>query len=188
MPSETTIRPPGPRAGEAAAADGDQAGVLELRDCTAADAAAIGAIYNYYVQQTTITFEESAVPAAEMARRIEDVTGRFPWLVGERDGEVLGYAYAAPWKTRSAYRHSVETTVYVSPHAAGRGIGRTLYHALIERLRSQGVHRAVGGIALPNPASVALHEKLGFVRIGQFDEIGLKFGRWLDVGYWELRL
>jgi L-amino acid N-acyltransferase YncA len=159
-----------------------------LRDCTASDAEAICAIYNSYVEQTVITFEEASVPDSEMVRRIAEVTDRFPWLVWEQDGRILGYAYAASWKARSAYRYSVETTVYLHSDATGRGIGTSLYKALVDRLRSLDIRCAVGGIALPNAASVALHEKLGFVKIGQFREIGLKFGQWVDVGYWELLL
>ncbi len=176
------------RATETAATESHARSAGLLRDCTARDATPVAAIYNHYVERTIVTFEEAAVPADEMVRRIVDVTGRFPWLVWEQDGAVLGYAYATSWKSRSAYRHSVESTVYLRPDAMGKGIGTRLYRSLLERLRPLGVHRAIGGIALPNPASVALHERLGFVKIGQFHEIGLKFGRWLDVGYWEIRL
>jgi L-amino acid N-acyltransferase YncA len=159
-----------------------------IRACTAADAAAICAIYNPYIRDTVITFEEAPVSTAEMARRIGEVTGRLPWLVAEEQGALVGYAYATPWKTRSAYRLSVETTVYVAPGQQRRGLATDLYRELLVQLRRLGVHCAVGGIALPNPASVALHEKLGFKKIGQFAEIGRKFDRWVDVGYWELIL
>ena len=159
-----------------------------LRDCTVQDAAPICAIYNHYVGETRVTFEETAVSAGEMAQRMAEVTGHFPWLVWERDGTVVGYAYSTPWKTRSAYRHSVETTVYLSQNATGEGIGTALYQSLFARLRPLSIHCAVGVIALPNAASVALHEKLGFIKAGHLHEIGLKFGQWIDVGYWELRL
>jgi L-amino acid N-acyltransferase YncA len=159
-----------------------------LRDCRTGDAARVSAICNHYVEQTPITFEETAVPADDMAKRIGEVTTRLPRLVGEQAGTVLGYAYATPWKARTAYRHSVETTIYVHPAATGQGIGTALYRSLLERLPPLGIHCAVGGIALPNPPSVALHGKLGFGKIGQFHEIGLKFGRWIEVGYWELKL
>jgi L-amino acid N-acyltransferase YncA len=159
-----------------------------IRACAAADAAAICAIYNAYVLDTVITFEEEPVAVAEMARRIEEVSTRFPWLVAEESGVILGYAYATPWKARSAYRFSVESTVYVASGHMGRGVGTALYRELIGELRKLGVHCAVGGIALPNPASVALHEKLGLKKIGQFVEIGRKLDRWVDVGYWELIL
>ena len=159
-----------------------------IRACTSADAAAICAIYNPYVRETVITFEETPVPTAEMAQRIGDVTAHWPWLVAEEQGAILGYAYATPWKARSAYRFSVETTVYVAPGHMRRGLGAALYRQLIDELRVRGVHAAVGGIALPNAASIALHEKLGFKKIGQFVEIGRKLDRWVDVGYWELIL
>jgi phosphinothricin acetyltransferase len=159
-----------------------------IRLCTAADAAAICEIYNPYVRDTVITFEETPVAVAEMAQRIVDVTARLPWLVAEEQGAIVGYAYATPWKVRSAYRFSVESTVYVAPGQMSRGVGTALYRELIPALRQLDVHCAVGGIALPNAASVALHEKLGFKKIGQFVEIGRKFDRWVDVGYWELIL
>ncbi len=159
-----------------------------IRACAAGDAPALCAIYNHYVRDTVITFEEAPVAAPEMAQRIVDAATRFPWLVAEEDNEVVGYAYATPWKARSAYRFSVESTVYVAPSQTGRGVGTALYRELIDALRKQGVHSVVGGIALPNAASITLHEKLGFKKIGQFVEIGRKFDRWVDVGYWELIL
>ncbi len=161
---------------------------MTMRPCTTADAAAIAAIYNAYVHDTVITFEETPVAAAEMARRIVDTTARFPWLVWDDGGGAVAWAYATAWKTRSAYRFSVETTVYVAASHHGRGIGAVLYGALLEDLRGRKLHSAVGGIALPNPASVALHEKLGFVKIAHFAEVGRKFDRWVDVGYWQLIL
>lgn len=157
-----------------------------LRACTPADAAQICSIYNHYILKTVVTFEEVPVQVEEMARRIVDITSRFPWFVCERDGVVCGYAYAGPWKERSAYRYSVESTVYLAPQVAGQGIGTLLYSALLTALRGTDVHCVVGGISLPNEASVALHEKLGFIKIGHFREIGRKFEKWVDVGYWEL--
>lgn len=159
-----------------------------IRACTTQDAAAVAAIYDYYIRETVITFEEKPVPADEMARRIDDVVARLPWLVWDENGAVLGYAYAAPWKQRSAYRFTVETTVYVAADRRGRGIGRKLYAALLDELRGRGLRSAVGCIGLPNRASIALHEKLGFREIGRFVEVGRKFGRWVDVGYWQLML
>jgi L-amino acid N-acyltransferase YncA len=159
-----------------------------IRAATAADAGAIAAIYNHFVASTTITFEEEAVTVAEMASRIETVGAKFPWYVVERDGEVMGYAYATPWRVRSAYRFSVETTVYVAPGHARQGIGKRLYASLIGALRRQGIQVAIGGIAQPNPASVALHESLGFEKVAHFKRVGCKFGQWIDVGYWELQL
>jgi phosphinothricin acetyltransferase len=159
-----------------------------IRPAHVADAAAISEIYNHFVRETIVTFEEVPVSEVEMARRIASVTERFPWHVCEDENGLAGYAYAAPWMTRSAYRLSVETTVYVGPGRAGRGFGSRLYETLLEDLRERRLHLAVGGIALPNPASIALHEKLGFRHVGRFREVGFKFGRWIDVGYWELKL
>ena len=157
-----------------------------IRDCTDADVPRICDIYNHYIRETVITFEETPIPVAEMARRIAEVRKRFPWLLIESEGVVAGYAYASLWKTRSAYRFAVESTIYLAADALGRGLGTTLYSALLEVLPQCDAHRVLGCIALPNEASVALHEKLGFKKIGIFDEVGWKFGRWVDVGYWGL--
>ena len=160
-----------------------------IRDAKPADAAAIAAIYNVHVRGTIVTFELEEVGAAEMARRIADVQARgLPWLVAIGNGHVLGYAHAGPWKPRAAYARTVETSIYLADAARGRGFGKRLYAALIERLRAAGMHVAIGGASLPNPASVALHEALGFEFVGAFRETGFKLGRWIDVGYWQLRL
>lgn len=159
-----------------------------IRACATADADAVARIYNHYVRESVVTFEESPVSAADMAQRIAAVASGFPWLVWEDNGAVVGYAYGAPWKQRSAYRFSVETTVYLAPSHTRLGIGAALYRSLLAELRELQFHCAVGCIALPNPASVALHEKLGFAKTGHFPEVGRKFDRWVDVGYWELLL
>lgn len=159
-----------------------------IRAATAADAAAIATIYNYYIKNTTVTFEEAPLGAADMEQRIAAVSADYPWLVLERDARILGYAYAARFHARSAYRFTVETTVYVANDAHRARIGTELYDSLLDRLRAQKLHRALGVIALPNEASVGLHEKLGFRKVGEFDEVGWKFGRWINVGYWECAL
>ena len=158
-----------------------------IRPASSADAAAIASIYNHYVAHTVITFEEEAVPAQAMAARISAILAEdLPWLVAEEAGELIGYAYASRWKLRSAYRHSVETTIYLNNGCAGRGVGKVLYSALLDVLRTKDIHTAIGGAALPNAASVALHERLGFRHVGTFREVGFKQGRWVDVGYWQL--
>lgn len=157
-----------------------------IREASAADAASIAEIYNHYVEHTVVTFEETLVSAADFAARIASVhVSGFPWLVAEEAGRVLGYAYATKWKERSAYRFSAEVTVYLAPTATGRGIGKLLYGALFPLLDARGLHALMGGITLPNEASVALHEKFGMRKVAHFDEVGFKFGRWLDVGYWQ---
>ena len=160
-----------------------------IRLATTADASAIAAIYNHYVINTQVTFEAEAVQDAEMAQRITDtLAAELPWLVREESGRVLGYSYASKWKSRCAYRYAVESTVYLEKSAMARGLGTKLYTALITELRQKKLHAIIGGIALPNPASVALHEKLGFQKVAQFREVGWKFHKWIDVGYWELLL
>jgi L-amino acid N-acyltransferase YncA len=160
-----------------------------IRQSAASDAEAISRIYNHYIRETIITFEEQPVSASVMAERIAEVTAAaLPWLVAERDGAIMGYAYASTWRERSAYRFSVETTIYLVPHCLGKGIGTDLYQKLLKQLKDLGLHMAIGGIALPNAASVALHEKLGFNKVAQFPEVGFKFDKWIDVGYWQLAL
>ncbi len=157
-----------------------------IRPATQADAAAVVQIYNHYVLNSTVTFEEAAVSGKDMAARIDEaLTAGLPWLVAERTGSVVGYAYASKWKGRCAYRFSVEITVYLDQGATGHGIGTQLYAVLFERLRESGIHAVIGGVALPNAASVALHEKCGMRKVAHFEQVGFKFDRWIDVGYWE---
>ena len=167
-----------------------------IRPVRQSDAAQIAAIYNHYVATSTISFEEEPVSEQEMARRIGDVSATFPWYV-EVDGaddvnahnqRVVGYAYATAWKPRSAYRFSVESTVYLDPACHARGVGGRLYAALLAALRERGVHLVLAGIALPNAASIALHERCGFVKVAHLQQVGRKFDDWVDVGYWQLLL
>jgi len=158
---------------------------IQIRSADYTDADSIAAIYNHYVENSTITFEELVVTAEEMAKRIEDVRSKqLPWYLAVEGEAVVGYAHATPWKSRSAYRFSVEVTVYVANGHGGRGIGTRLYTVLLAKLR-ESFHTAIAGIALPNPASVALHERLGFERVAHFSQVGFKMDRWVDVGYWQ---
>jgi phosphinothricin acetyltransferase len=159
-----------------------------IRPVTPADAQALADIYNPYIRDTTITFEEVPVTAEDMAIRIAQVTERHPWLVWEDGGRILGYAYSSVWRARAAYRHSTETAIYLAADQRGNGIGTRLYRALLDELRARGFHLALGGLALPNEASVRLHERLGFTKAGHMREAGRKFDRWIDVGFWELLL
>ncbi|MEN8006358.1 MAG: N-acetyltransferase family protein [Candidatus Krumholzibacteriota bacterium] len=156
-----------------------------IREPRPQDVEAICRIYNHYVAHTAVTFGTDPVPESEMIALIEAASAKFPWVVWEEEGRVWGYAVASEWKSRCAYRYSVETTIYLDPGAAGRGVGTRLYGDLLDRVNAAGHHSALGGIALPNPASVALHEKLGFVKVGHLKEVGWKFDRWVDVGYWQ---
>ena len=160
-----------------------------IRPATAADAVRICTIYNHYIATTTISFEEEPVAANDMAKRIADVgEAKLPWLVMLDGDTLIGYAYATKWRVRAAYRFAVESSVYFDPDHAGKGAGTTLYQALLDELRQRELHLAIGGIAQPNEASVRLHERLGFKKVAHFEEVGLKFGRWVDVGYWQLKL
>jgi L-amino acid N-acyltransferase YncA len=157
-----------------------------IRSASLSDVAAICEIYNHYVAQSCITFEEQPVGRDDMAARISETLTSLPWFVWEEQGIVLGYAYATKWKTRSAYRFSAESTIYLRNDAVGKGVGLRLYERLLADLRSRRIHSVIGGIALPNPASQRLHEKLGFKKVAHFEQVGWKFGQWIDVGYWEL--
>jgi phosphinothricin acetyltransferase len=157
-----------------------------IRPAHASDAASLAGLYNHYVINSVTTFEEEPVTVQEMAGRVEEVQSLgLPWLVLEQDGALYGYACAVRWKGRSAYRHSVESTIYLAHEQTGSGYGVELYGALLKQLQALQVHSVLGGIALPNDPSVALHEKLAFVKVAHLSEVGRKFGRWIDVGYWQ---
>jgi L-amino acid N-acyltransferase YncA len=152
------------------------------------DSAACAAIYAPSVEGSVTSFEERAPDAAEFAARIAGIVATHPWLVAEEGGEVVGYAYACRHRERAAYRWAVDVSVYVAAAGQGRGLGRRLYEALFERLHRQGFQVACAGITLPNEASVALHERLGFLAVGVNRRIGWKQGAWRDVGWWQLEL
>lgn len=163
----------------------------QIRDARPPDATEICRIYNPYILKTDITFEEETVTASTMRDRMAQVQdGKLPWLVWHSPeiDAIQGYAYASPWKSRSAYRFTVETSIYVDEAWQCKGIGQALYESLLHRLREQGFHSAIGILTLPNPKSVALHERFGFRQVGHLPEAGFKFNRWIDVGYWQRRL
>ncbi len=160
-----------------------------IRPARIEDAAAICRIYNHYVLQTVVSFEEEPVTPEEMLRRIGKVAAAdLPWLVLEEGDALVGYAYATPWKERSGYRYAVESSIYLEASAGGKGYGSSLYGELLAALRTRPLRTVIGGIALPNDASVRLHEKLGFQKVAHFERVGWKCGRWVDVGYWQLSL
>ena len=152
------------------------------------DAAICAEIYAPSVESTPISFETVPPDAAEFSGRIAKYSATHQFLVAEEDGEVLGYAYACRWAERPAYDWSVETSIYVAAGQQGKGVGRALYAELFERLRAQGFRIAVAGITLPNPASIGLHESMGFAPIGTLRDIGWKEDGWRDVGFWQLSL
>ena len=156
-----------------------------IRAATPGDAEAIAAIYAPLVTDTIVSFEEEAPSAADMADRI---AASHLWLVAEEDGEVVGYAYAAPFHPRAAYRWSVEASVYLAPSARGRGIGKQLVAELLERLKEMGFVNVFGGTALPNAASERLLESFGFKKIAHWEHAGFKFDAWHDVSWRQLTL
>ena len=156
-----------------------------IRLAAAADAAGIGAIYRPIVATTAISFENDPPTDQEIARRILTTVPEYPWLIYEHDGVIGGYAYASRFRPRPAYRWSVETSAYVHETFRERGVGLGLYQSLFAVLGAQGFANAFAGIALPNPASVRLHERTGFAPIGVYRNVGYKFDRWHDVGWWQ---
>ena len=156
-----------------------------IRPAVLADAAAIAEIYNHYIRNTCVTFEEEPVTAAIIQERMEDVfAADLPYIVAQYEGDIIGYAYATKFHKRAAYRNTVETTIYLQHDFQGRGFGKLLYEVILRLLKEKGYHAAIGTLGLPNEKSVALHERLGFTKAGELKEVGFKFGQWRDVGYW----
>ncbi|MCF8405708.1 MAG: GNAT family N-acetyltransferase [Bacteroidales bacterium] len=158
-----------------------------IRQIIPEDASQICEIYNHYILHDIFTFEEKPVPESEMKERINTST-KFPWIVFEEGDAILGFAYASEWKSRCAYKYSAESTIYLRRGYTGKGIGRGLYTELFNRLIPFNIHAIIGGIALPNNPSIAFHESFGFKKVAHFKEVGFKFEKWIDVGYWELIL
>ena len=161
---------------------------IHIRLATANDGEAVAAIYRPVVADTAISFETTLPDRDEMIRRIAETLPSYPWLVCDVDGRMAGYAYAARHRVRGAYQWSVDTSVYVAEDQRRRHIGRGLYTSLFAILTAQGYFNAFAGIALPNPASVALHEAMGFEPIGVYRRVGYKLDRWHDVGWWQRTL
>ncbi|WP_430816706.1 arsinothricin resistance N-acetyltransferase ArsN1 family B [Carboxylicivirga sp. RSCT41] len=159
-----------------------------IRQVKPADASLIAGIYNHFIKHSIATFELDSIDSDEMLNRVKKITASYPFVVFEENDQILGYAYASAWKSRKAYARTVETSVYLHHKAQGKGIGTRLYSHLMNELKNKEIHAVIGGISLPNDASVKLHEKLGFQKIGHFKQVGRKFDKWIDVGYWELLL
>lgn len=150
-------------------------------------AARIAEIYNYYILNTVYTFEEQPVTAEQIILRMQDISS-IKWLVLVLDNKVEGYAYAAKWKGRAAYKHSAEISVYLDHKSTGNGMGLHLYNTLLKELKTLNYRAIIAGIAVPNPVSVVFHEKFGFTKVAHFTEVGYKFNKWIDVAYWQLML
>lgn len=159
-----------------------------IRKVTLEDAEAIQEIYNYYILNSIVTFDEEVKTLDEIKYKITDTIEKYPWFILEENGELIAFAYANQWKDKSAYNQSVEGTIYIKNKNEGKGIGTTLYTYLINNLKSNGYHSILGVISLPNDSSVILHEKLKFEKVAHFKEIGKKFNRQIDVGCWQLIL
>ena len=160
-----------------------------IREATESDVQEIAHIYNHYIDHSIATFEETPINGDDISQRIARVTqAGFNWLVAVADGKVAGYAYASRWNTRAAYARTAEISVYLAPDTLAQGFGTKLYQALFESLQSKNIHTVIGGISLPNPASVALHEKFGMSKVAHFGEVGYKFGQFIDVGYWQVKI
>lgn len=157
-----------------------------IRNVELTDAAQIAGIYNYYILNTHHTFETEPLSAEEMRERIAEFSANFPYLAAEEDGEIQGYVFAAQFKMRQAYEHSVEASIYVRHQAKQKGVGSKLYEKFLSELAETDVHAIMAGISLPNDASVRFHQKLGFEKVAHFKEVGYKLGRWVDVGFWEM--
>jgi len=161
-----------------------------IRKVKPEDVQDIALIYNYYIEKSTITFETDPVSVEEMSERIAAISEKYPYLVYEdvESGKVAGYCYVSSWKKKAAYNKTVESTIYIDKAFQGKGIGRALMNKLINELKEKSFHAIIACITIPNPTSVKLHENLGFMQVSDFREVGYKFGKWLDVGDWELIL
>ncbi|WP_372755874.1 N-acetyltransferase family protein [Mariniflexile sp.] len=157
-----------------------------IRPVTIEDAEQLVSIYNHYVLNTIVTFDDVPFSVEAFKEKIDSIYKTFPFIVFEEEGKILGYAYANKWREKPAYKYSVESTVYLHHEAQGKQIGSKLYTDLLNQLKIQNYHVVVGGLTLPNDASVKLHEKFGFKQVAHFKEVGLKFDKWLDVGFWQL--
>ena len=143
-------------------------------------------IYNYYVLNTIVTFDIEPLSLETFTEKVNHINAIYPFIVFEENGDILGYAYGSKWRPKPAYKHTVESTVYVKHGEHGKQIGSKLYTELLSLLKEENYHVVLGGLTLPNEASVKLHEKFGFKQVAHFKEVGKKFDKWLDVGFWQL--
>ena len=159
-----------------------------IRSIKLSDCKSITDIYNYYIETTTITFEEIPITVSEMQNRVNGIHELFPYLVYEENEEILGFAYVGTFHSRCAYRFTLENSIYLRNGYQGKGIGKALMNELLNEVKKRDTHSIIAVIALPNERSINLHEVFGFKNIGVLKEVGRKFDKWIDVGYWELIL
>lgn len=159
-----------------------------IRTVKLGDAKDICDIYNYYIENTVVTFDEEPINIEKMEKKIKKIIESYPFIVYEFGGKVVGYAYATEWNDKSAYRYSVESTIYLKENFKGQGIGTKLYGDLLFKLGEIGIHTVIALITQPNPSSIAMHEKLGFKKVGEFNDVGYKNKQWLDVGNWQYHI
>jgi phosphinothricin acetyltransferase len=160
---------------------------VTIRDATSSDADACAAIYTPFCTSSIVTFDLVPLTTSQMLERMV-LAENHAYIVAELDGVVIGYAYAGPFHVRAAYRWSCTTSVYILPTSQGKGVGRALYVALLCRLRERGYRQAFAGITQPNPASNAIHEKMGFEKVALYKKVGWKLGKWWDVAWYQLDL
>ena len=158
---------------------------MRVRAVKDGDIARITEIYNWYILNTTVSFEVEAITPLEMAKRVQEKIQRHEWLVAESNGEIVGYTYYGAYHSRSAYSHTVESTIYLAQEHMGKGFGKPLYTTLIDSAKERGFREVIAVIALPNQGSIVLHEKLGFEVVGVLKKVGHKFGNYIDVGLWQ---
>lgn len=162
--------------------------MITVRDFALRDVASANALTNWYIQHTAVHFADEPASDAAFEAAWRDGSKTHPWLAAEVEGQFAGYAKAGVWRERAAYRHTCETGIYIARGMEGCGVGRALYGELLPRLRAAGFHVAIAGMTLPNEASAALHERLGFSKVGHFSRVGFKLDQWHDVGFWQLIL
>jgi phosphinothricin acetyltransferase len=156
-----------------------------IRAVKLSDSRTIAEIYNYYIEKSPATFEEVPVTVSDMEKRIQELKKDFPYLVYEENGEIVGYAYVHQYHPRSAFRFTLEDSIYLRNGFQGKGIGKALLGELLRKLKNNNIHAIMASITIPNEKSIALHESFGFKKVGIFKEVGKKFNKWHDVGYWE---
>lgn len=157
-----------------------------IRKVCIEDAEQLVVIYNYYVLNSVVTFDNIPFKADFFEDKIKTISTQFPFYVYEENNEILGYAYATIWRLKPAYKHTVESTIYLKHSATGKQIGTKLYSYLLAELKKQNYHAIIGGLSLPNDASIRLHQKLGFKKVAHYKEVGRKFNKWVDVAFWQL--